>query len=149
MITQTFVSQLPVSVEELRPGSLCDLTRRRSPSLSPLPLSPSFSFFPTLRRRYRGWRRRDCTLLGPPPGSLAAEEDEVCGEKESGVAPWCEGVERRMSGMDDRCCDVEPPIASSCEQLLASMAWRRNTGDLEDKTQEHKIYFLFVDIQNS
>lgn len=138
------VSQSPVSVEEPRPGSLCDLTRRSSPSLSPLRLSPSFSLFPALRRRYSGWRGRGCPLLWPPPGSLAAEEDEVGGTEEVGAAPWRRGVEgrTRISGMEDRCWEVEPPIASSWEQLLASMAWRRNTGDLGDNTGEVRIFLM-------
>lgn len=56
-----------------------------------------------------------------------------------GVAPWRKGVEGRTrnSGMVDGCEEMDFPIASSWEQLLASMAWRRNTGDLQDKTGEH------------
>lgn len=132
------VRDSPVSVEEPRPGSLCDLTRRRSPALSLLTPSPSFSTFPALRRRYNGsWPKKGGPLPCPPLCSLAAGEDKVGGAEEAGVAPWREGVEGqiRNSGMEDRCWEVETSIASSWEQLLASMAWRRRTGDLECKNR--------------
>lgn len=85
-----FVSDLPVSVEEPSPGSLCDLTRRSSPSLSLLTPSPSFSPFPALRRRYNGWPAMSCPLTCPPHCSPAAE---VGGTEEVGAAPWRKGVE--------------------------------------------------------
>lgn len=126
-----FMSESPVSDDEPSPGSLCDLTRRRNPSLSLLTLTPSFSLFPALRRRYNGWCGRVDPI--PPPCSLAAE-DEVGGTEETGTAPWCKGVEvrTRISGIEDRCWEVGPPIASRWEQLLANMAWWCNTGDLEN-----------------
>lgn len=126
------MSESPVSDDEPSPGSLCDLARRRNPSPSLLTLTPSFSLFPALRRRYSGWCGRAGPL--PPLCSLAAEEDEVGGTEEAGAAPWRKGVEgrTRISGIEDRCWEVEPPIASSWEQLLANMAWWCNTGDLEN-----------------
>ena len=134
------VSDSPVSVEELSPGSLCDLTRCGSRSLSLLTFSPSLSLFPALRRRYNGWRGRGCPWPWPPPCSLATEEDEVRGREEVAAAPC--GSRSRISGMEDCCWEAEPPIASSWEQLLASMAWRHKTGDLEDDTGEFKRFLV-------
>lgn len=97
-----FMSESPVS-DQISPGSLCDLTRRRNPSLSLLTLTPSFSLFPALRRKYSGW----CGRVGPlpPPCSLAVEEDDVGGTVDAGAAPWRKGVEGRtlISGIEDRC----------------------------------------------
>lgn len=56
-----------MSVEEPRPGSLCDLTSCMHPLLSPTDPSPSF------------W----------PP---TAGEVKVGGAEEGGRAPWCDGV---------------------------------------------------------
>ena len=62
------------------------------------------------------------------------------GAEEVGVAPWLKGVEGRPrnSGMEDRCGELAFPMASSWEQLLASTAWRRNNGDLQDRGGHYK-----------
>lgn len=73
---------LPVSLEELKPGSLCDLTSRRSPSLSLL--APPPSLFPAFLRIYNIWPGR-CSPLSP-------KADEVGGGEKVVTAPWREGV---------------------------------------------------------
>lgn len=65
---------VPVSVEEPRPGSLCDLTSCMHSLLSRADPSTSLSLSRALR-----W----------PPTTV---EDEVGGVEEGGRAPWCDGV---------------------------------------------------------
>lgn len=131
----SLVSASPVSVEEPRPGSLCDLWSRRGPSLSLLTPRPAFSLFPALRRKKSGWPWRSGLLPCPPLCALPAVEDKAGGTVDAETAPWCDGVEgwTRNSGMQDCRWVSETAIASSWEQLLASIAWRRKTGDLQDK----------------
>lgn len=137
---------LPVSLEEPKPGSLCDLTSRRSPSLSLLAPLPSLTLFPAFLRIYNSWAGR----CSPLPCPLSAKADEVGGAEEVGTAPWCEGVAGWTwnSGTQHCCWEAEPAIASSWEQLLASMAWRRSTGDLQDVTDEHKRIFVSVAVNS-
>lgn len=79
---------LPVSLEEPKPGSLCDLTSRRSPSLSLLAPPPSLTLFPAFLRIYNSWPGR-CSPLPCPP---SAKADEVGGAENVVTAPWREGV---------------------------------------------------------
>lgn len=130
----------PVSVEELSPGSLRDLMRRKKPSLCLLAVSPSFSLLPALCRRERGWRGRRC----PWSCSLAAEKEGGGTGEEPIATPRLEAKEgwNRISGMENDCWLLAPPMASSWEQLRASTAWRRSTGDLVDRPED-KSFFVF------
>lgn len=75
---------IPVSVEEPKPGSLCDLTSCRLSRTDP---SPSFS----LRGALCCIRRRVLSSCSPPC-SPTTGEDKVGGAEEGGRAPWCDGV---------------------------------------------------------
>lgn len=111
---------IPVSVEELSPGSLCDLMRGKKLSLSFLS-RPICSRKPGRGKSTgtawsgRSWAGPDGAAVG---GLLNADEE----------SRW-EGVQgrTRISGIEE-CWN--PARNSKWEQLLANRAWRLNTGDL-------------------
>lgn len=78
---------IPVSVEEPKPGSLCDLTSCTHSLLSRTDPSPSFS----LRGALRCIHKR-VLFSCSPPCSPTTGENKVGGAEEGGRAPWCDGV---------------------------------------------------------
>lgn len=82
-----------MSVEELSPGSLCDLTSRRRPLISLLAPSPALSPLPALCRENSGWPGRDGLLPWPPYCSLVVEEGGVGEGEEAGTPAGHEEME--------------------------------------------------------
>ncbi len=111
---------IPVSVEELSPGSLCDLMRGKKLSLSFLS-RPICSRKPW-RGKSTGTAWSGWPWVGPDGaavGGLLNADEESRWEGEQGRT--------RISGIEE-CWDLARN--SKWEQLLANRAWRLNTGDL-------------------
>lgn len=123
---------IPVSVEELSPGSLCDLRRGKKPSLS-------FRSRKICSRK-TGCGGFACTVRSGRSwaGPDGAGQDGLLNTDEE---PRREAVQGRtlISGIKE-CWD--PAKNSNWEQLLANIAWRRRTGDLWWKQWSKFITYL-------
>lgn len=111
---------IPVSVEELSPGSLCDLKRGKNPSLS-------FRSRPICSRKHG--LRRSSSGVWSVRSSAGPDRAVVGGLKNADEESRREGVQgrTRISGIKE-CWD--PAKNSNWEQLLANRAWRLSNGDL-------------------